>query len=44
MNRVFKKRVEQDYHTADVIHTDGKVFLTGEESSMSSMRTETQNR
>ena len=30
--RVFKKRVEQDYHTADIVHSDGKAFLTGEKS------------
>ena len=32
MNEFFKKRIEQDYHTADIVHSDGKAFLTGEES------------
>ena len=30
--RVFKKRIEQDYHTADIVHADGKALLAGEES------------
>ena len=26
------KRQEQDYHTADIVHADGKALLAGEES------------
>ena len=44
MNEFSRSASNMDHHTADIVHADGKALLAGEESSMSSMRTETQNR